>query len=73
MLTPGTGVVWVAFQYSVQFNSIQFSGYLLTCRLNSRSSFYKAKTKTKIKHKNSTITQKLNTKNTKQNKTLMKK
>jgi hypothetical protein len=47
-------------------DSFQFSGYLLTYRLNSRSVYYKASTKTQIKHKNNTDTQKENTKQTKQ-------
>jgi hypothetical protein len=46
--------------------------YLLTCRLNSRSANYKASTKTEIKHKNSTNTQKQNTKQAKQNNTAEK-
>jgi hypothetical protein len=37
-------------------NSIQFNGYLLTCRLNSSSANYKASTKAQIKHKNNTNT-----------------
>jgi predicted Holliday junction resolvase-like endonuclease len=45
---------------------IQFHGYVLTCRLNSSNAYYKASTKTQIKHKNSTNTQKQNTKQTKQ-------
>jgi hypothetical protein len=48
-------------------NSSQFSGYLLTCRLNSTSASYKASTKTQIKHKNSKNTQDQTLK--KQNKT----
>jgi hypothetical protein len=48
-------------------NSIRFNGYLLTCRLNSTSGNYKASTKTQIKYKNSTNTQKQNTQQTKQN------
>jgi hypothetical protein len=32
-------------------NSIQFNGYLLTCRLNSTSANYKASTKAQIKLK----------------------
>jgi len=47
-------------------NSIQFNGYLLTCRLNSTSVYCIVSTKTQIKHKNSTSTQKDNTKQTKQ-------
>jgi hypothetical protein len=31
--------------------SIQFKGYLLTCRLNSTSANYKANTKAQIKYK----------------------
>jgi hypothetical protein len=31
--------------------SNQFSGYLLTCTLKSTSAYYKASTKTQIKHK----------------------
>jgi hypothetical protein len=49
--------------------TIQFSGCLLTCRLNSTSAYYKASTKTKIQHKNSTNTQKQNTKQTQKNMT----
>ena len=41
---------------------MQVNGYVLTCRLNSSNAYYKASTKTKIKHKNSTNTQKQNTK-----------
>jgi hypothetical protein len=44
--------------------SVQFNGYLLTCRLNSTSAYYKASTRTQIKH-NSTNTQKQNTNRTK--------
>jgi hypothetical protein len=36
---------------------IQFNRYLLTCRLNSTSPYYKASTKTQIEHKNSTNTE----------------
>jgi hypothetical protein len=36
----------------IQFKSVEFSGYLLTCRLNSTSAYYKASTKTQIKHQN---------------------
>jgi hypothetical protein len=39
---------------SIQFNSIQFNGYLLTCRLSSTSANYKASTN---KTQNSTNTQ----------------
>ena len=42
--------------------SIQCTGYLLTCRLNSTSVCYKANAKTQIKHKNSTNTQRQSTK-----------
>ena len=42
--------------------SFKFNGYLLTCRLNSTSVYYKASAKTQIKHKNSTNTQRQSTK-----------
>jgi len=36
-------------------------GYLLTCRLNSTSVYYEASTKTEIKHRSSTNTQRQST------------
>jgi hypothetical protein len=44
----------------IQFNSVQFNRYLLTCRLHSTSAYYKAytkinKTKTVQIHKNKTL------------------
>jgi hypothetical protein len=45
----------------IPLKSPQLNGYLLTCRLNSIGAYYKASTKTQIKHKYST-----NTKSTKQ-------
>jgi hypothetical protein len=48
---------------SVHFNSIQFLGYLLACRLRSTNARYKPRTKTQIPHQNST-----NSKNKKLNK-----
>jgi len=47
-------------------NNNNFSGYLLMCRLNSTSAYYKVNTRTQIRHKNSTSKQKENTKQTKQ-------
>jgi len=47
-------------------NNNNFSGYLLKCRLNSTSAYYKVNTRTQIRHKNNTSTQKENTKQTKQ-------
>jgi hypothetical protein len=46
----------------IQFNSVQFNRYLLTCRLSSTSDNYKGSTKTQMQHKNSTNTQKQSTK-----------
>jgi hypothetical protein len=51
---------------TIQFNSIQFIEYLLKCRLNSTIANYKSSTKTQIKHKHSTNTQKLDTRETEQ-------
>jgi hypothetical protein len=45
--------------------------YLVTCRIDSTRAYYKARIKTK--HKNSTNTQKQNTKQTKQKKILYEK
>jgi hypothetical protein len=53
-------------------NSIQFNWHLLTCKLNSTSAYYNARTKTQIKHKNSKNTQKQNTKQTQQKQILEK-
>jgi hypothetical protein len=49
----------------IQCNSVQFSGYLLRCTLNSTSACYKASTNTQIKHKNSANPQKQNNKQAK--------
>ena len=43
---------------------MQFSGHLLTFRFKSTSAYYKANTRTQIKHKKSTNIQKQNTKQT---------
>jgi hypothetical protein len=43
---------------SIHFNSIQFNGCFLTRRRNS--AYYVASTKTQIRHKNNTNTQKQN-------------
>ena len=50
------------YYYYYYYYSVQFSGYLLMCRLNSTSAYYTTSAKTQIKHKNSTNTQKQNTK-----------
>jgi hypothetical protein len=34
-----------------EFSSVQFTGCLLTCKLNSRIAYYKARTKTHNTHK----------------------
>jgi hypothetical protein len=41
--------------------------YLLTCRLNSKSAYYKASTKTQIQHKNRTDTHNNNNNNNNNN------
>jgi len=48
---------------TTKFNSIKLV-FLLTRRLNSTCAYYKARTKTQIKHENSTNTEKHNTKPT---------
>jgi len=35
----------------VLINSVQFNSYLLTCRLNITTAYYKARTKTEIQQK----------------------
>jgi hypothetical protein len=51
----------------ILFISLQLNGYLLTCRLNSIGAYYKASTKTQIKHKYSTNTKTKQNKQTKNN------
>jgi len=48
---------------SIHFNSFQFNGHSITFRLNSTSAYYKASTKTQIKHNNVANIQKRNTQN----------
>jgi hypothetical protein len=47
-------------------NSIPFNGYILKGGLNNTTAYYKARTKTHMKHKKNTNIQKQNTKQTKQ-------
>ena len=60
--TTTTTAAAAANNNNYYYYSVQFSGYLLTCRLNSTSAYYRTSAKTQIKHKNSTNTQKQNTK-----------
>jgi Na+/melibiose symporter-like transporter len=48
-------------QQQQQFSTLKLNWCILTCRLNSTSVCYKASTKRKVQHKNTTNTQKHST------------
>jgi len=51
--------------YNNNNNSVEFSGYLLTCWLKDTSAYFRASTDTQIEPKNSVNTQRQNTNQTK--------